>query len=86
MERRHALTPYGQSGAVRASHWASTKMDGRSSGHDTGLAAATPATVVEHTMADEGVLTHKADNTPTFDLIVYTGYPGHFWHWLNTRA
>lgn len=50
------------------------------------LEAAPSGFVGQTAMADVGVLIHKVDNTPIFDLIVYTGYAEPFWHWLNTRA
>lgn len=48
---------------------------------------AAPAGFVGQTvMADVGVLIHRVDDAPAFDLIVYTGYAEHFWGWLNTAA
>lgn len=50
------------------------------------LEAAPSGLVGQTAMADVGVLIHKVDNTPTFDLTVYTGYAQHLWNWPNTTA
>lgn len=50
------------------------------------LALAAAGFVGQTTLADVGVLIHKIDSTPTFDLIVYTGYAEHFWNTLTTAA
>lgn len=34
------------------------------------------------TMAGVGVLMHKIDDSPTFDLIVFAGFADSFWHWI----
>lgn len=50
------------------------------------LAEAPADMVGQTTMAEVGVLVHKVDNTPTFDLTVYTGYAEHLWEWLAMTA
>lgn len=45
----------------------------------TGLCAQTP-------MAQVGVLIHQVDDTPTYDLYVYSGFAHTFWHWLTESA
>ncbi len=34
------------------------------------------------TMAGVGVLMHKIDDSPTFDLVVFAGFADSFWHWI----
>lgn len=37
-------------------------------------------------MAQVGVLIHQVDNSPTYDLHVYSGFALSFWHWLMSSA
>jgi len=37
-------------------------------------------------MAQIGVLVHKVDEDPTFDLIVFAGFADGFWHWITHAA
>jgi len=34
------------------------------------------------TLAGMGVLMHKIDETPTFDLVIFSGFADSFWHWI----
>jgi len=34
-------------------------------------------------MAKIGVLMHKVDDAPTFDLVVFSGFADSFWHWIT---
>jgi len=34
------------------------------------------------TMAGVGVMLHKLDDGPTFDLVVFAGFADSFWHWI----
>jgi methylglutamate dehydrogenase subunit D len=34
-------------------------------------------------MAKIGVLMHKVDDNPTFDLVVFSGFADSFWHWIT---
>ncbi len=38
------------------------------------------------TMAGVGVLMHKIDDSPTFDLIVFAGFTDSFWHWITQAS
>lgn len=37
-------------------------------------------------MAKIGVLMHKVDESPTFDLFVFAGFADSFWHWLTEAS
>jgi len=37
-------------------------------------------------MAQTGVLIHQVDDTPTYDLYVYSGFADAFWRWLSHSA
>ncbi len=37
-------------------------------------------------MAKIGVLMHKVDDAPTFDLVVFSGFADSFWHWITQAS
>lgn len=37
-------------------------------------------------MARVGVLMHKVDDSPTFDLVVFAGFADSFWHWISEAS
>jgi len=51
------------------------RLDLHPSAADVGFCAQT-------TMAGIGVMMHKLDDSPTFDLIVFAGFADSFWHWI----
>ncbi len=38
------------------------------------------------TMAGMGVLMHKIDEIPSFDLVVFAGFADSFWHWISEAS
>ena len=38
------------------------------------------------TIAHVGVLLHQVDESPTYDLLVYSGFARYFWEWLKESA
>ncbi len=41
-----------------------------------------PGFCTQTTMAGVGVLIHKIDDSPTFDLVVFAGFADSFWRWI----
>ncbi len=37
-------------------------------------------------MAQVGVILHQVDETPTYDLLVYSGFARSFWQWISEAA
>ncbi|MGD8710605.1 MAG: sarcosine oxidase subunit gamma family protein [Ectothiorhodospiraceae bacterium] len=72
--------------AFRVSGAAATELLTRECRLDLDGGAARDGFVGQTVMADVGVLIHRVDDTPTFDLVVYSGYAEHFWGWLSTAA
>ena len=38
------------------------------------------------TIAHVGILLHQVDETPTYDLLVYSGFARYFWEWMKESA
>jgi len=51
------------------------RLDLHPSAADVGFCAQT-------TMAGIGVMMHKLDDDPTFDLVIFAGFADSFWHWI----
>jgi len=47
---------------------------------------ATTGFCAQTSMAQVGVLMHQVDNSPTYDLHVYSGFALSFWHWLTESS
>ena len=45
-----------------------------------------PGFCAQTSMAQVGVQLHWVDDSPTYDLIVYSGFARSFWHWLTESA
>ena len=45
-----------------------------------------PGGCASTTIAHIGVLLHQVDETPTYDLLVYSGFARYFWEWLEESA
>ncbi len=45
-----------------------------------------PGFCAQTSMAQVGVQLHLVDDSPTYDLIVYSGFARSFWHWLTESA
>ncbi len=37
-------------------------------------------------MAKIGVLIHKVDDAPIFDLVIFAGFADSFWHWITQAS
>ena len=47
---------------------------------------ATTGFCAQTNMAKIGVLMHKVDDAPTFDLVVFAGFADSFWHWIRQAS
>jgi heterotetrameric sarcosine oxidase gamma subunit len=45
-----------------------------------------PGFCAQTVMAQVGVLLHQVDDTPTYDLLVYSGFARSFWDWMREAA
>lgn len=71
---------------VRVSGAAARKLLQKGCRLDLHASVATAGFCAQTPMAQVGVLMHQIDDTPTYDLYVYSGFAHSFWHWLTEGA